>query len=739
MGATPLGSYASSTALSATHYQLVTAVEQAHSAEHANQALVACLSRVKTSWAKRAPSPSTARHDLVLVLYCRSQRTDTGDDLDDEAEELFQAAWALPVAVMLAGGGGKGAIHYRDMGYRACAELFSPLEPHPLKLLLVNTIRTDLYAPLDSPKAEARRALALRAAASTAIASPELIPAIREHVLELLLDPSYSEPIRRLALEALLSLIRVAESSSSANASSLVIEVRDAVLSILLPPPPSSSSSTSGRHRSGRPSRQPHLSLVLLTALSSALSPPSPLYPVLPDAQQRVQLHLALLRRILDAPEEDGRRTRFQGVRGVWATSRALEALRAQLAETSAAAEESARGVEAIVWEVVARMLEGANEPADAVVLSALRLLPFLPSAIGEQHVAALSALLARLYTHLTAPTSPAALLFTLRALALLPPSAWAAPSSTGDSDSKGKSRAATPPLSQSQWGEPAWRAILATLDHPDSTIRRAALALLQRVDGSLVRMQYERLLVSLATPMDTEASVRSSASGGSARTTAAWGRKRTERVLALVLEVLPFLSPAPSPASSSTPSTLPPPAALLALLHRPELALTPTTVRPALVVPVLQAFEHAPADVQRAFARGVLLEGDAWGEGVLPGLWAAGSVHVLEGEEARRAVERLSEWLADEDGTTNPDLLPLLQEPFLYALLRLLALRPSLASSSALHARVLRAARASTSPETTRLFALLARCTDPVSSSADNPPAELLIELEALDPFRPG
>ncbi|GAA6048904.1 hypothetical protein JCM3770_007112 [Rhodotorula araucariae] len=729
MGPTALGSYASSTALSAEHYRLVSAVEHAPSSEHVHRALVDSLRRIKSSWGRRPPSPSTARHDLVLVLYCRTQRTDIDrDPLDAETDHLFQAAWALPGAVMLAGGGGKGALPDRTMGYRACAELFSPLEQHPLKLLLINTICTDLFAPPDSPKAEARWALALGAAASPSLASPELIPAIRERVLEFLVDPVSSDAVRRLALEALLCLVRTSDSSSSSDAASLVVKVREAVLSLLYPAPPSSSSATSSRHHSTRSRRHAYLSLAFLASLMSALSPSSPLHPVHPDAQQRLQLHLELLRRILDASEEDEHRTRYKGVKGVWAISRALEAVRAQLAKASAAGDGAGRvehEIEAVVWEVTARMLKGPNEASDAVVLSALRLLVFLPSAVNEQHSETLSALLARLNTHLTSPASPVALLFALCALALLPPSTWAA--SSDDSDHKGKSRAPSPTSQQPQWGECAWRAILVALDHPDSTIRRAALALLQRVDANLVAMQYERLLASLSAPADAAASLRSSASGGSTRTPDRGGTKRTERILALTLEVLPFLSPPPSPAALSPPSALPAADALLALLKRPELALTPTTVRPALVVPVLEAFAHAAAAAQQAFARELLLGTDgAWGETVVAGLWAAGSVHALEGEDVARAVQLLIRWLAGEEGAsivlrsaTNSDLLSLLQEPFLFALLRLLTVQPSLATETRLQGRITRASHLSTSPETTRLYVLLARLADP--SAADD------------------
>lgn len=50
---------------------------------------------------------SKARHDLVLLLYCREQRF-FSMTLSVEQRELFGGGWALPTAVMLAGGGGGG-------------------------------------------------------------------------------------------------------------------------------------------------------------------------------------------------------------------------------------------------------------------------------------------------------------------------------------------------------------------------------------------------------------------------------------------------------------------------------------------------------------------------------------------------------------------------------------------------------------------------------------------------------
>ncbi|GAA5929350.1 hypothetical protein JCM3775_002317 [Rhodotorula graminis] len=718
MAAPQLGSYSSSTALSPDHYKLVQAVERAGSPEDINRVLLACLAKIKASWTKRAPSPTTARHDLVLVLYARSHRADASPSrLDESAQDLFDAAWALPVAVKLAGGAG---LVNRDMGYRACAELFSPLEPHPLKLLLVNTIRSDLYVPVGADKAEARWAGSLRAAAHPALASPELAPAIRERVVELMLDPHYPNPIRRLALEALLSLARCTRDDDSSQPTSIVAEARNAVLSLVLPRPPSSSTSAAGgpsRRRTSSP--QQALPPAFLAAIATALSPTSPLHPVLADVAQRIELVVQLCRRILAVSEQDERRTRHKGVKCVWATERALKVLRDELAHSAAAGEElGAREDEAVcalVWEVVEKMLETANEASDAVTLTALSLLPFLSTAIpSSPDSPALRRLLSRLNSHLIKRSSSVELLYALRALAYLPPSTWATVD-TGKGKARADSSSAPADHSDEQaWGEQAWASILAGLDDPDSTIRRATLALVARVDVKLVEMQYERLLTSLSAPSSIIASTPSSSSVASGRATS--GKRRSaSSTIARVVEVLPFLGNASSSSPFATPSPLPPAPRLLALLARPELALTPTTVLPALIVPVLHLFQYAPLEAQRAFAHEVLLgEGGEWRKSVIAGLWAAGSVQVLEEKEAARALELLSEWLTQGDGLAGADLVALLQEPFIFAVLRLLALHPALDIPSALADEPERATAHAASPETARLFLLVRRCTSP-------------------------
>lgn len=154
---TQLGTYATSGALSATHYKLVTAVESSPTAEvssplplllptttahlcplagyertaprllRRNQTTVgeSCPFAGTFSPSLRPPFPradpsgenllqSKARHDLALLLYCREQRS-LGPTPSREEQALFEGEWAIPTAVMLAGGAG-GGMAERDLG-----------------------------------------------------------------------------------------------------------------------------------------------------------------------------------------------------------------------------------------------------------------------------------------------------------------------------------------------------------------------------------------------------------------------------------------------------------------------------------------------------------------------------------------------------------------------------------------------------------------------------------------------
>ncbi|GAA5996429.1 uncharacterized protein JCM10292_007602 [Rhodotorula paludigena] len=702
-----LGSYAQSTALSATHYKLVQAVEQSRSPEETNAVLLACLGKIRTAWTKRAPSPATARHDLVLLLYCSTQRPDVG--LEPTEEELWTCEWALPTAVMLAGGGGTGNIHDRQIGYRACAELFSP-GPHPLKLLLINTIRNDLDLPAEAHKAEARWALALRAVAHPALVTAELVPAVRQGVLAMLVDSSVPDQIRRLALEAALSLVRVAHNSDHPDAS-LTDDVRSAVLQLVLPAPPSASTSTRYRHTSPDLSGSA-MSLSFLAAISSALSTSSPLHPLLESRSERISLQLGILRDIRTA-DFDGHQKRHKGFKAMWATAKVLASLESELIASGGdtIADEAAKDVGVAIWRIARDALQTGNEAADATLLSCLRILALVPSATMSES-STVPALLSHLNQRLSAAQSASSLYFALRALALLPPDLWTSSPSQSLDGSASSSDASD--------RERAFRNILGALDHADASVRRAALVLLHRVDPHLVQLHFERTLAALRTPDEgaqgaSTTSVRSGSSAGTGRKRGARERERKDRVIERVLEVLPFLPSSTSAGNEpgSASSSLPPASTLLDLLARPEVGISRTSVLPSLVLPVLASFQYAPPDAQQSFACEFIADAAGrWKESVVAGLWVAGVMHVLRENDAYKAAKALVDFLA---GPTADDLLSLSQEPLLFAFLRLLACNPSLFGDAELSTRLYGASSRSASPEASRLFRLADElCTSP-------------------------
>ncbi|GAA5829491.1 hypothetical protein JCM11251_000177 [Rhodosporidiobolus azoricus] len=724
-----LGSYSRSGALSTEHYKLVQAVEAAQTVEAVNGALLSCLSGIKRSWEKRAPSPSKAVHDLILVLYCRSQRL-IGSAHAEDGAELFRAEWSLPIAVMLAGGGGGGEKE-KAMGYRACGELFT-LAPHSLKLLLINTIRSDLHAEPNSPQAEGRQRLALRAIANPVLASPELLPAVRERVLDLLNTAHSPNSSRRLALEALLALVRVAQSSASLDdPSTLLQQARQSVLSLSLPPPPSTSSSSSSgrRHRFSEHAYAP--SLTLLCALASSTSSSSPLHPILPEKGDRVRLAVKIVRQVLDLSPPDGQ---AEPSTESWALARVLHVLEDSLrdAQEDMLSRDVQDEVQGMVWQAIERALTVEGELANAIILSALRILAHLSASPVSSPT--LFPLFSRLHSSLLRPSCPSVLVFALKSLALLPPSTWATPGSSADEGEfmgKGKGMGQSLPRNavphSEEWGELAFRAILSGLDHPDPSIRKATLALLVQVDGGLVKLHYQRLLQSLNVGSTARggASTASISSMGSSTT----GTRRTRaRVIPLLLEVLPYLGASSSVSTLAVTSSLPSPSALLALLAKPELSLSSTDVLPEVVLPVLNAFRYASEEEKREFAEGLCRgaqERKSWMQGltVMSGLLVAGTVHVLandHGHVGQKVMQDLAAWLANVDGSVSPDVLSLLQEPFLFAFLRLLTLFPALDSSTLSTLNVhLSTAASSSSPTTIPLFPLAVGLTAPDGSGA--------------------
>ncbi|BGP14011.1 hypothetical protein JCM10213v2_001949 [Rhodosporidiobolus nylandii] len=573
---------------------------------------------------------------------------------------MWAAEWALPTAVMLAGGGG-GGMKERRMGYRACEDLF-PAGPHPLKLLLINT---DLHASSYDNAAPAKHALALRAIASPTLATSELVPAVREQVLEILRSLEYPESTRSLALQALLGLARLSTppASSAEPTSSLLLDARRAVLTLLLPPPPfSSSSSSSSRRRAA--SRQT-LSVNILAALASAAAPSSPLWPILPGKVDRARVQLAILREVLDAAPvsaSPGGGKLIKEPSGKYALERCLKGLREELTRSQREGVEQEEAwarveqqTEELVWEIAAKMLAQPDSLSDALLLSALQLLPLLSSSgsftFTPSSSATLAALLSHLHTSLLHPTSPTSHLVALRALALLPPSLWtSSPDDAVNEEGNGKQRASPEVAGSAEWGEQAFAAILSGLDSADATVRKATLALLHRVDANLVQMHKERLVDSLNSPARVEGSAASlSSSGKRARI----GARHRMKVLERVMETLPYL-PSSSSASSAR-SSLPPPQALVALLDHPSLAAFVPSTEPLaeVILPVLDAFTYTDSSADRTdFARGLLFaedeKGRGWSRSVTMGTVVAGTVHALaEEQEAETVLTELADFVA--------------------------------------------------------------------------------------------
>ncbi|GAA5931554.1 uncharacterized protein JCM15063_001500 [Sporobolomyces koalae] len=280
-----IGPYSTSNAVSTTHYKLVQSLEVERDSTDLQLSLNACLSNVRRSWAHSLPKPAQAYKDLVLVLYCHAQRET--QDLTAEERELWDGEWALVGCQRLAGSVGVGSLQHRALGYRACAELFPPssASSHPLKLLLINTLRSDLYAEGHA----ARWRLALRALTHENLVTSELVAAVKERVIELLqYDEGPTTGLRKLALEALVCMIK-----ASTEQPDLITRARQAIVDLLaaelLPDPalstlsaqssysPSADSSTTGTWRPSRSSSK-NLQYGLILPLVFALSLLSPTF-----------------------------------------------------------------------------------------------------------------------------------------------------------------------------------------------------------------------------------------------------------------------------------------------------------------------------------------------------------------------------------------------------------------------------------------------------------------------------
>ncbi|GAA5905031.1 uncharacterized protein JCM6883_004944 [Sporobolomyces salmoneus] len=722
-----LGPYSTSSALSTTHYKLVEALERARSPSKHDSILDTCLLKFKDKWSRSSPKPSQAYKDLVLILYCHSHRLEARD------ERLEKQEWVLLNAVRLAGSIGVGTIRQRQLGYRACIELF-PVESsdgsHPLKLLLINTIRSDLYAEEYDAKLSIQRwKLALRAIASENLVTAELVAAVEERLFELLLrnEEDSSQGIRTLALEALASLIKVTKNGSS----NLLNRTRDTVRQLLLatlPISPSddtsdavSSTSSSRRQLDFRsfassslllpsPARSPRQRLrsdlttpaPLLAsfhlALMSHLSPSSTLHPISPSRNERLRFTIPLLDKYVDQITERNERSdmnmsrsrlgsgnekrsnatgksfaigleRFLRIRGKMFVHGRRTSLHSS--ETGSGnvmdKEEETRVEEEIKARLQVLLVNVLKDRT--LILSLVRTM----STITDSHFAPaiLSPILSYLHESLLSSSDPNTRLSTLKILSLLPVDSWTGVEhpSSGVAGGKGKGKAIEP----AGWGEESWRIILNGLRVRDENLRKTTIELLASVDRSILSLHYNQLLSTLEPTQTIQ---------------------QQSNIILRLLELLPHI---PSPSTGSTgaprhPSThprLPSPEQLVDLLQSPNLDLDATSVIPDLVLKVLNDFRyHLSPDERTKFARALWETskrgGSSWRNNLMLGLLLAGIVHsvVIDAEEIEglEMAKELSQWHVDDK--VDPQLKAMLSEPFLFALLRITSLSLRLPTS---------------------------------------------------------
>lgn len=106
------------------------------------RALNGALSPVRLLLSPHRATPVTlvdlqkaTRIELLIALYCKNS-----SELPSSSD-AHNLSFCLPAAVKLAGGGKEAKLRDRRIGLRFCDEVFTE-QPHPLKLLLINTIRS---------------------------------------------------------------------------------------------------------------------------------------------------------------------------------------------------------------------------------------------------------------------------------------------------------------------------------------------------------------------------------------------------------------------------------------------------------------------------------------------------------------------------------------------------------------------------------------------------------------------
>ncbi|SGZ22794.1 BQ5605_C022g09543 [Microbotryum silenes-dioicae] len=649
-------SYSNSSALSTKHYKLVNDLEHAQSDEETLRIVLRCLGEIKASWKKGLNlKPSIMSHDLILVLYCYEtiQGLERTQLTLEEKGCLDWEMWLIG-AVQLAGRGLGTTEEERgvDVGYRVCDGLFPPVRSegndgtphdddqeaqHPLKLLLVNTIRADLFTPLSYPRAEARWVLGLRAAASDRIAGPELVPAIAGRVVELLGGvEGINSSIRRLALEAIQNLLEVGPNAR------LLEKTRKIIHTSLMEFSPAKgnireevSEKTKGKRRAfletdhelesvgskktfgSMRGKELDPKLVLAFVRATSRRTKGGLYPIFGGEQEGgaiMEVCLGIVGKVVDPLSEregagwDDKAFECGGLKCVWLALGVLERVVEELREGVVSEEMMGR----IAWEVVkvAKWTEGGRK------------------GVRDD----LDSLLTPIARSLQAASTNSRL-FALRVLSLLPTILW----STLSDESK-------------SWGPQAWSAIMRGLDDADAQVRKATVRVLRKVEGDLVGMYWGRVAEG----------VKGAAAGGDGKGVGL-GVERLMEVIEVtkkggeewaraIMELIRLVSG-------------------LGGVNGPM---------GEIVLPTIERFTYtSDKRVRHEFAKALLDEQEVWSGQITLALIIAAVVHALaspssseEGDGDRAIVDASKKMLAFLD-----QVLPLaqeLQEPFLVALLRL-------------------------------------------------------------------
>ncbi|KAM0754007.1 ARM repeat-containing protein [Meredithblackwellia eburnea MCA 4105] len=675
-------SYATSSALSPAHYRLTTALEQATSNKATADIILKELETIKNNLQSPNISPKSTRINILLALHCHN----TSRLLPGPSSihvDPYDISFVLPFAVKLAGGAGStGTLADRRVAYQVCQHVFSR-QSHPLKLLLINTIRSDLYVPSTHPDSEDRWLMGLKAASSPTLITPELIPAISDRVLELF--NWRTAVVRRAALGTLLALVETMPGS-------LVNGTRSLVLSALSPPlaadkPPHLNTSTTRKLKGkGKLHRTPSFSSTAsssspkssrsrsrskppsaasqpvqprthepdprnLRALVQATMAGSPIHPVL-SRDRRGELllaYLAVLARLVGAGEWREFRWEYHGVRCGWLADTVLRAVGEVLRLDAEDGMEEGKLEEALKVDAIRGVLSYLDSILDKVDLAFGLLLSAAGcfttfSASTLNSLAApwsqvLNRVLSTIRNHLNSKNVNLQVL-SVRCLALLPLDLWS-----------GEGR--------DEWDERAWARIMSFLGAKDSFLRKETLKLLQKADPKLADMHVSRIFNALqAAPAPTKAAEQAS----------------KDHLVTLLLE-----------ASSVVDTTS---SAWVGRLESIVSAARGTReareVLPTVVLVTLERFEAASNQEKEEFGDGVI-GSELWQNDLTLALLVAATAGqgTASTERKEQVATILSTWLAEALEQLPSDFLLPLHEPFVLCLLRLASQIPVISLDS--------------------------------------------------------